>query len=157
MKILIAAAVYASAMTFANLSIAHWGVWVSPINAFILIGLDFSLRDWLHEKIKPLEMFCLILISGAITYILNPGAGMIAIASAVSFTAAAFVDWGVFQKLDGSWAKKANLSNIAGAAVDSLLFPTIAFGSLMPKIVVMQFLAKIIGGAIWAFLLGKVK
>jgi hypothetical protein len=35
---------------------------------------------------------------------------------------------------------------VAGAAVDSLLFPTLAFGVLMPGIVLAQFVAKIAGG-----------
>jgi hypothetical protein len=39
--------------------------------------------------------------------------------------------------------------------VDSLLFPTIAFGALMPHIVAMQFVAKVAGGAVWTWLLGR--
>jgi uncharacterized PurR-regulated membrane protein YhhQ (DUF165 family) len=50
---------------------------------------------------------------------------------------------------------RANGSNMTGAAVDSLLFPTIAFGALMPHIVVMQFVAKVAGGALWAWLIGR--
>ena len=44
---------------------------------------------------------------------------------------------------------------LAGAAVDSLLFPTIAFGALMPQIVLAQFVAKVAGGAFWAWVLAK--
>jgi len=40
----IAVFVYATAMTLANLSVAAFGPWVSPINAFVLIGLDLALR-----------------------------------------------------------------------------------------------------------------
>jgi len=98
-------------------------------------------------------MFGLIAFSGALTYTLNPSAGMIAIASAVSFTAAAVVDWTVFTKIKGLWVVKANGSNIASAAVDSLVFPTLAFGVLMPSIIAMQFAAKVLGGAVWSALL----
>jgi hypothetical protein len=147
--------VYAVAMTLANLSIATWGPWVSPINAFFLIGLDLTLRDFLHYRIKPIQMLALIVGTGVLTYALNPAAGMIAVASAVSFTASALVDWAAFTKLTGSWSRKANGSNIAGAAVDSLLFPTIAFGVLMPQIVLLQFAAKVSGGAIWSWLITK--
>ena len=153
MKTLIAASVYASAMTLANLSIATFGPIVSPLNAFILIGLDLALRDWLHYRIKAWQMMALIVFAGAISYVMNPAAGMIAIASAASFTAAALVDWAAFAKLRGSWMFRANGSNIAGAAVDSLLFPTIAFGVLMPHIIAMQFIAKVTGGSVWAFLI----
>ena len=67
--------------------------------------------------------------------------------------AAALVDWAAFARLRGSWLRRANGSNVAGAAVDSLLFPTIAFGALMPHIVALQFVAKVAGGALWAWLL----
>jgi len=148
-------ALYATAMTLANLSIAQWGPWVSPINAFLFIGLDLALRDFLHERLKTHQMGFLIAATGALTYALNPAAGMIAIASAVSFTAAAVIDWGVFIKASGTWFKRSTKSNLAGAAVDSLLFPTIAFGALMPQIVAAQFLAKVAGGAIWGLLIYK--
>jgi uncharacterized PurR-regulated membrane protein YhhQ (DUF165 family) len=149
--------VYAIAMTLANLSIATFGVWVSPINAFLFIGLDLALRDWLQMQIKAWQMAVLIAVSGVLTYALNQDAGMIAIASALSFTVAALVDWAVFSKITGSWVKRANVSNVAGAAVDSVAFPTIAFGVFMPEIVALQFLAKIAGAAVWTYLLGKIK
>lgn len=147
--------VYAVAMVLANLSAATWGPKVTPINAFLLIGLDLTMRDWLHVRLKAWQMGALIAGTGIITYALNPSAGMIAVASASSFTIAALVDWSVFARLKGSWLRRANGSNVAGAAVDSLLFPTIAFGALMPHIVVMQFAAKVAGGAIWAYVLNR--
>ena len=154
---LITVAIYAVAMTLANLSVATWGPWVSPINAFVLIGLDLTLRDWLHVRIKAWQMGALIGFTGLLTYALNPAAGMIAVASACAFSAAAVVDWAAFSKLRGSWLFRANGSNIAGAAVDSLIFPTIAFGALMPTIVLSQFVAKVAGGALWSWLFSKVK
>jgi uncharacterized PurR-regulated membrane protein YhhQ (DUF165 family) len=147
--------IYAIAMTLANLSIAQWGPWVSPINAFLFIGLDLALRDLLHTRLKAWQMGGLIAATGLLTYVLNPAAGMIAIASAVSFTAAAVVDWGVFIKASGTWFARSTKSNIAGAAVDSLIFPTLAFGVLMPHIVALQFAAKVAGGAVWAWLIQR--
>jgi uncharacterized PurR-regulated membrane protein YhhQ (DUF165 family) len=147
--------IYAAAMTVANLTIAHFGPWVSPINAFVLIGLDLALRDWLHMRLKLWQMGALIASTGVLTYVLNPAAGQIAVASAVAFTAAAVVDWSVFIRLPGSWLRRANGSNIAGAAVDSLIFPTLAFGVLMPHIVALQFVAKVAGGALWAWALNQ--
>ena len=146
---------YAVAMVAANLLVATFGPAISPINAFLLIGLDLTLRDWLHVRLKTWQMGGLILGTGALTYLLNPAAGMIAVASAVSFLVAALVDWAVFVKTTGSWIKRANVSNTAGAAVDSLLFPTIAFGALMPEIVALQFVAKVSGGAVWSYVLQK--
>ena len=151
----IAILIYAVAMTLANLSIAHFGPWVSPINAFVLIGLDLALRDWLHMRLKVWQMGALIACSGMLTYALNPAAGMIAVASSVAFTAAALVDWVTFARLRGSWLYRANGSNVAGAAVDSLIFPTLAFGALLPHIVALQFVAKVVGGSMWAWLLSR--
>jgi uncharacterized PurR-regulated membrane protein YhhQ (DUF165 family) len=144
-------------MTAANLTIATFGPWVSPINAFFLIGLDLALRDWLHVRLKVWQMGTLIASTGALTFMLNPTAGHIAVASAVAFTAAALVDWITFIRLRGTWLIKANGSNIAGAAIDSLVFPTLAFGVLMPHIVAMQFIAKVAGGALWALVISKFK
>ena len=151
----IAIAAYAAAMILANVTVAAFGPWVSPINAFFLIGLDLALRDWLHVRLKVWQMGSLIAFTGGLTFILNPAAGQIAVASAAAFTAAALVDWGTFARLRGSWMFRANGSNVAGAAVDSLLFPTIAFGVLMPHIVALQFLAKVAGGAMWSWILNR--
>jgi uncharacterized PurR-regulated membrane protein YhhQ (DUF165 family) len=146
---------YAVAMIAANLLVATFGPSVTAINAFLLIGLDLTLRDWLHIRLKTWQMGGLIIGTGLITYALNPASGMIAVASAVSFLAASIVDWAIFVKTTGSWIKRANVSNTAGAAVDSLLFPTIAFGALMPEIVALQFVAKVSGGAVWSYVLQK--
>ncbi len=149
--------VYATAMILANLSVATFGPSVTPVNAFVLIGLDLTMRDWLHVRIKPWQMAALIALTGLLTYALNPAAGKIAVASACAFSAAALVDWATFTRLRGSWVYRANGSNVAGAAVDSLIFPTLAFGALMPQIVLAQFLAKIAGGAIWTWIFNRSK
>jgi len=149
--------VYATAMILANLSVATFGPSVTPVNAFVLIGLDLTMRDWLHVRIKPWQMAALIALTGLLTYALNPAAGKIAVASACAFSAAALVDWATFTRLRGSWMYRANGSNVAGAAVDSLIFPTLAFGALMPQIVLAQFLAKIAGGAIWTWIFNRGK
>lgn len=156
MTLTIAILIYAAAMTLANLSVAAFGPAISPVNAFILIGLDLALRDWLHVRLRAWQMLALIAGTGLLTYMLNPAAGKIAVASAVAFTSAAMVDWGTFARLRGSWMVRANGSNVAGAAIDSLIFPTLAFGALMPHIVALQFVAKVAGGAIWTWALSRV-
>lgn len=152
---LIAAAIYAMAMTLANLSIAEFGRVAIPINAFLLIGLDLALRDWLHVRIKAWQMAALIAFSGTLTYALNPAAGHIAIASAFAFMAAAVADWAVFARMRGSWMMRANGSNVAGALVDSIVFPAMAFGGLDPLIVAQMFVAKVAGGAMWSWFLAR--
>lgn len=153
----IAAFLYVAAMLLANLLVSKFGPAISPVLAFFLIGFDLSMRDWLHVRLPAFQMIGLISIAGSLTYILNPAAGMIAVASAVAFTSAALVDWASFAKLRGTWLFRANGSNMAGAAVDSLLFPTIAFGALMPQIVALQFVAKVAGGFIWSIALNRLR
>lgn len=149
----LAISVYALAMTAANLSVAAFGPAISPLNAFLFIGLDLVLRDWLHVRLKLWQMGTLIASTGLLTYLLNPASGKIAIASAVAFTTAAIVDWFVFARLKGSWVKRANGSNVVGAAVDSIIFPTLAFDVLMPHIILFQFAAKVFGGFLWSLIL----
>lgn len=149
----LAIVVYLFSMTAANLLVGKFGPAISPILAFFLIGMDLALRDWMHVRLRTYQMLGLIAASGALTFVLNPVASQIAVASSCAFTLAALTDWAVFKQLPGSWLRRANTSNVAGAAVDSLVFPTIAFGALMPHIVAMQFIAKVAGGAIWAWAL----
>lgn len=151
----LAAALYVAAMLLANLLVSKFGPAISPVLAFFLIGFDLSMRDWLHVRLRAWQMAALIACGGLLTYLLNPAAGMIAVASACAFSAAALVDWATFTRLRGSWLYRANGSNVAGAAVDSLIFPTLAFGALMPHIVLMQFVAKVLGGAVWAAMLAR--
>ena len=151
---------YIGSIVLANLLVAAIGPWFSVVNSFMLIGLDLSLRDKLHEswdgnKLTQ-KMLALIASAGLISYALNPASGQIAIASVVAFTLSMVVDSAVFQRLkDRAWWFKSNTSNIAGAAIDSILFPTIAFGALMPSIVAMQFASKIAGGFAWSMVLRK--
>lgn len=154
--------VYVAAIVAANLSVAAWGPWVSPINAFLLIGLDLSLRDHLHDqwmgKNLMLRMGALIAASGAISYVLNPASGMIAIASVVAFTAGGLTDALIYQSLiRRDYLVRSNASNAGGAIVDSFMFPTLAFGAFLPTIVALQIAAKISGGFLWSLALRRLK
>ena len=147
--------IYAAAMTLANLSIAAFGPAVAPLNAFVLIGLDLALRDWLHVRLRPWQMLTLIVAAGALTYLLNPEAGQIAVASSAAFTAAALVDWATFVQLRGSWLRRANGSNVAGAAVDSIAFLLLAPFPFSWAIAAQMMAAKVAGGALWAWALSR--
>lgn len=150
-------AVYVAAMVTANLLVWWLGPWFSPINSFLLIGLDLTLRDVMQERLNRWQIAAVIVVGGAFTWLLNPSATHIAIASAAAFTASAVVDWAVYSRLrKRAWMVKANGSNVAGAAVDSILFPTLAFGAFLPHIVALQFAAKVCGGAIWALVLSRI-
>jgi hypothetical protein len=157
---LIYSGIYIAALVVANLLVAWFGPWFSGMNAFVLIGLDLSLRDKLHEQWQNdrliLKMGGLIIVASVVSYLLNPTAGTIALASFVAFALSMIADSIAYHFLrHKSWVIRSNGSNIAGAAVDSIAFPTIAFGGLMPEIVALQFFAKLMGGGIWSYLLKK--
>jgi hypothetical protein len=149
-------AVYILAMVAANLLVWWLGKWSSPFIAFFLIGLDLTLRDVMHDRLTRWQMLAVVLAGGAITWAVNPAAAHIAIASATAFTLSAAADWLAYTYLrDRPWLVRSNGSNVVGAAVDSVIFPTLAFGSFLPHIVALQFAAKVGGGAVWSWLLRK--
>ena len=158
--IMVPVSIFLLAIVAANLSVAYFGPVSTPINAFILIGLDLSLRDYIHEKWHNknlgLKMLGLICVGALITYLLNRNAGMICVASVIAFACALAVDTVIYQWLfKRSKMVKMNGSNIGSALTDSILFPTIAFGVFMPWIILLQFLAKVLGGFLWSWVLTR--
>lgn len=152
---MIYAGIYIAALVAANLLVAWLGVWFSLVNAFVLIGLDLSLRDKLHDLWDgdklPIKMGGLIATASVVSYAINPATGMIAFASLAAFCLSMVADSLAYQYLKGKdWMVRVNGSNVAGSAVDSVVFPTIAFGGLMLEIVALQFIAKVGGGYIWS-------
>ena len=161
-RTVISVAIYLGAIVLANFMILWFGPAVSIVNAFLLIGLDLSLRDHLHEvwggKGLVWKMGLLILAGSGITVLLNLEAMQIAVASATAFGVAAAGDALVYHQLrDRIFLFRSNGSNIAGSALDSMIFPLMAFG-LFPGvhwIILGQFVAKIVGGGIWSWILWK--
>jgi hypothetical protein len=153
-------ALYLAAIVAANLAIASFGPAAAIPVAFLFVGLDLTARDRLHDAWQgrhlAVRMALLIATGGVLSWLLNRDAAQIAVASTVAFVGAAVADGIVYQLVrDRPWAVRVNASNIAGAAVDSLLFPTLAFGALLPLIVLGQFAAKVLGGFAWSLLLGS--
>jgi queuosine precursor transporter len=147
-------ALYLIAIVAANLLIAEFGPDAAIIVAFAFVGLDLTARDALHDRWRHdhlwLRMLALIAAGGILSWFVNRDAGWIAVASTVAFLAAGAADVLVYQVLgDRSRRLRVNGSNVVSAAVDSLVFPTLAFGALLPVIVIGQWVAKVIGGAIW--------
>jgi queuosine precursor transporter len=154
----LAVGIFIAAIVIANLTVAAFGPWVSPINAFVLIGLDLALRDWLHDRWRDQlwRMGALIATAGVLSYALNPAAGRIAVASTAAFCIAATVDALAYHRLiDTRWLVRSNGSNTAGALADSIAFPLLAFGPFpgVLAIIGLQFAAKTGGGAVWSLAL----
>lgn len=149
---------YLAAIIAANLTVAQFGPSGSVLTAFLCIGLNLSARDRLHTEWSGAglkwKMASLILGGSVLSWVLNAGAGRVALASAVAFMASEAVDAVVFTLAKRRrWMVRANTSNAVSAMVDSVVFPTLAFGAFLPVIVAGQYLAKVFGGAVWAWLL----
>lgn len=157
MKTYLIALVYILSVVFANLSASHFGIWVTPINAFFLIGLEITVRDLLHERITHLKLIGIVLVAGVLSYLINIDAQNIAIASFIAVTVSCLLDYFVFKKVKGSWLKKSNSSNVVSSMSDSLIFPTVAFGSFNVGVVLLQFFLKLLGGFLWSLLINRVR
>ncbi|MGI6685344.1 MAG: VUT family protein [Bacillota bacterium] len=149
---------YLCAIIVANLSVAYFGPISTPVVGFLLIGFDLVTRDALHERWQGkslwVKMLLLISVGGILTWFINQGAGRVAIASVIAFALSGIFDTIVYQLLYRySKILKVNGSNIVSAAVDSIAFPTIAFGAFIPWVVLGQFAAKVIGGYVWSIII----
>lgn len=151
--------IYLAAIITANLLVATFGPSISILNAALFIGLDLSCRDRLHAQWHGRglwwKMAALIGAGSLLSYLLNAGAGPIALASFIAFAASGTVDAMCYHLLrERAYLVKVNGSNIVSAAVDSLIFPALAFGfPLLWLVVVGQFVAKVAGGAFWSLAL----
>lgn len=153
-------AAYLLAIVAANLSVAYFGQSAVYVNAFLFIGLDLVARDRLHDawqgKHLARNMGMLIVLGSVISYVLNRDAAQIAAASFVAFALASVVDSFTYHALRSKpMLVRVNGSNVPAALVDSVVFPTIAFGGIFVPIMIGQFLAKVAGGFFWSAIIGS--
>ncbi len=149
---------YIGAIVPANLLVTWLGPRATIPTAFLFIGLDLTSRDHLHEVWRHRRLFikmaALVCAGSLLSWLINRKAGPVAMASFAAFAAAGAVDALTYHFLHrySRWIK-VNGSNILSAAADSVIFPTVAFGALLPWIILGQFTAKVLGGFVWMLLL----
>lgn len=154
---------YLAAIVCANLIIAQFGPVMAIPVAFLFIGLDLTARDHLHEawhrRGLVWKMALLIGAGSALSWFLNRDAGRIALASFIAFAGAGVTDALIYHLLgDKARLLKINGSNLGSAAVDSILFPALAFGfPLLWAIMLGQFAAKVLGGGAWSLVIEGVR
>jgi queuosine precursor transporter len=154
-------ALYLGAIVIANLLVAYYGPKITIVCAFAFIGLDLTTRDNLHDAWRRQglvwKMGVLILTGSVLSVILNWNAWQIALASCIAFASAAIMDTVIYHILrEKTRFLRVNGSNVVSAVVDSIVFPSVAFGVFMPWIVLGQFAAKVFGGMFWFFILSVV-
>lgn len=175
--------VYLLAIVLANLNVSvfqayaiHLLTAATLFNAGVFIALDLTARDTLHERWRGnvwRNMFRLVFAGSALSaitvFVFNAsfGLGLSAsapLASFIAFAAAGIVDTYAYQCLHHQprWVKMIG-SNTVSAAVDSLVFPILAFVVLAPvmpldaalNISLWQFVTKFGGGVIWTLILNS--
>lgn len=142
MKRLLLGGLYVATVPAANLMIQHVGycapgapcvlpVWpglVAPSGVY-LVALALVLRDAVQEECGLEITLALIALGTGLSALIAPPA--LVIASAAAFLLSEILDLAVYTPLRGRWPAWAVLaSGVAGAAMDSVLFLWIAFGSL---------------------------
>jgi hypothetical protein len=160
-KVAALVALYLAAIITANLLTARYGPTASVYNAFFLIGLDLITRDRLADfwgTTRWAKMSLLILTGSAVSYLITPDARSIAQASAISFACAETVEALLYHLLrHREWVQRANAAAWLGAAIDSLIFPTLAFGGLIWSTSMGQFTAKTAGALMWSTVIVRVR
>jgi uncharacterized PurR-regulated membrane protein YhhQ (DUF165 family) len=161
MKTVLLVGGYLIAIVLANLVVTTFGATASVLTSLAFIALDLTARDSLHELWHKnhlwRNMFVLICSGSILSALVNANAMPIAIASCVAFLASGVSDTLVYQALgERSKFVKMNGSNLVSAAVDSFIFPLLAFGwPPLWGVMVGNYLAKIVGGAMWAWVLTR--
>lgn len=152
--------VFLAAIVIANLTLTAWGPSAIIPNAFFLIGLDLVTRDRLADfwgTTRWAKMLVLIAAGGALSYWLNADAATIAKASVIAFAAAEIVEAVAYHILRRQrWTERAPKAALLGAAVDSVVFPTLAFGGFVFATSFAQFAAKLAGAVVWTWVIAKV-
>jgi queuosine precursor transporter len=158
-------AAFLAAIVVANLSLNRWGPEAAIYNAFLLIGLDLVSRDRLHDlwRGRVLRNMVLLILAGSVLSFvaglaLGEGSqvGRVALASCVAFGLAASADAAVYHLLrDRQWYERVNQSNVAGAAVDSFAFVALWPFGFDFTLAFTLFAAKVAGGVVWSFVLGR--
>jgi queuosine precursor transporter len=160
-KVAVLVAVYLAAIVAANLITARYGPAAAVYNAFALIGLDLITRDRLADfwgTTRWVKMALLIATGSALSYLIAQDARSVAEASAISFACAETGEGLLYHLLrHRQWVQRANTAAWLGAAIDSLVFPTLAFGGLVWSTSVGQFTAKTAGALLWSAVIVRVR
>lgn len=130
---IIGAVLYILTIPAANMVLHRYGVVrvgfgkVAPAAVF-LAGPALVLRDLVQWALGRKEALVALALGVALSFALaDPG---VALASAVAFGVSEIADMGVFSKFSPKWVRAVFLGGVVGLVLDSLLFLSIAFGSL---------------------------
>lgn len=158
-SVLICVSLYLLAVVLANGLVTLFGQSALPFTAFVLIPFDLLARDVLHEKWKKDQLWfrmTLLILSGSLmSYVTSIASARVSLASAISFLLCGFSNAVIYHLLDSlkfNRMIRMNGSNAVAAVVDSIVFPCIAFSSVIMYLSFAQAVSKFIGGLVWTLL-----
>lgn len=151
---------YLLAIVLANLLATAFGPWATPFIAFVLIGFDLTVRDFIHEKWRGrflLSRLTVLIVLGALlSFAFNPGSQQVAWASALAFGCAAIVDTALYLSVRRYGQPLAVMvSNFFSAITDTIIFLWVAFGVFSPWLLLLHIVAKSGGATVWYNILKK--
>lgn len=140
---------YIATIFAANWAIQQFGVvpvgfgLMAPAGVYFA-GLAFTFRDLTQDSLGRTWTIGAVLIGAALSALVSPG---FALASGTAFLFSELADLLVYTPLrERRWLTAVALSNVVGFVIDSILFLSLAFGSL-------DFLAGQIVGKAWMTIL----
>jgi uncharacterized PurR-regulated membrane protein YhhQ (DUF165 family) len=135
-------AAFVACVVVANYAVSHWGTpptfpggpytitlfGLTAPSAVLVVGVSFTLRDAAQALTSRAAVAAAIVVGALLSWAVSPGA--VALGSAIAFGVSETLDLAVYTPLAdrGRWLSALAASNTVGAAVDTLLFLTIAFG-----------------------------
>jgi uncharacterized PurR-regulated membrane protein YhhQ (DUF165 family) len=141
----IIAGAYLGTIVLANWLITTFGIipvgfgLMAPAGVYAA-GLAFTLRDLVHDRLGARGTMLLIIVGAALSALLS---ARLAFASGTAFLVSEVLDLLVYAPLrQRRWLLAVVLSNLVGLTLDSVVFLSMAFGSL-------DFLAGQIVGKAW--------
>jgi len=162
LKLAALAVPYVGLVVAANLLVNHYGPKAAPAIAFVFVAAVLIFRDQFAQlagrRWQAQVLQAALIAAGALaTWLINRDAALIAKASVIAFAASELIEQIAYRLMwRRPWMEKAPYSAVLGAAVDSVLFISIAFGFDF-WIVIGQFAAKVGGGFLWATMIDKAK
>ena len=130
---LVAAVLYVLTIVGANWAIKHYGIvpvgfgYVAPA-AVYFVAAALILRDYIQWASGKVVMLAALAVGVAVSYFVSDP--HVAEASALAFAFSELLDFALFTWIAPRWARAVLVGGIAGAVLDSLIFLSVAFGSL---------------------------
>ena len=150
---------YVCAGAAANLIVARYGMRALPLTAFAIIPFDLVARDVLHDRWRGDHLYsrmaALVALGAVLSAVIDLAAWRIALASFAAFVLSGWCATLVYEACHRRGLRitaRVSVASALSALVDSLVFPFIAFGALVPSIVAAQWGAKVAGSVLWGAL-----